>query len=140
MSSYQVGRYICLNRMEAHDVFDRIMQRQVDKIYLHDPRKTMGQIVKEPIEISLRGNRLRDFQKSLITLREGFAGMYGLPIHEHSMAYERMAAQEGGERPYLSQNECTSSSMTDFSTRLSYNVSSPGIIYQEQPFPIRLEP
>jgi hypothetical protein len=40
------------------------------------------------------GDRLCDFQKSLIALREGLAGMYGFPIHERSMAYGRMATQE----------------------------------------------
>ncbi len=53
---------------------DGIIHGERDKIDLHNPRESMGEIAKELIKIPLRRNRLCDLKKGLVALREILTG------------------------------------------------------------------
>jgi hypothetical protein len=81
MTSDKVRRHIGLNGVQAHDFLYGIMQREIHEIDLNNPRKPVGKLPKELVEISVSGNGLRHFQQRLIALYEGFAGRNGRSIH-----------------------------------------------------------
>jgi hypothetical protein len=41
---------------------------------MDDPRKALGEVSKQFVEISVSGNRLRNLQQSLIPLRQRLTG------------------------------------------------------------------
>lgn len=85
MPPYEVRRYIGLNRVQPHHFLDEIVQREVDKIDLHDPRKSLGKVTKELIKVPLRGDRLCHFEESLIPLRKILTGGDRLPVHKQTV-------------------------------------------------------
>jgi hypothetical protein len=81
MAAYEVGGHVRLNGVQSHRVSDRIVQRQGDKIHMDNPRQALGEISKEFVEIAVYGNRLRNLQQSLVSLRESLTGRCGMLIH-----------------------------------------------------------
>jgi hypothetical protein len=74
MAPHEIRRHVGLNGMETHHFLDGIMQGEVDIIDLHDPRKPVGKVAKELIEVPLRGDRLHDFEERLVALLEILTG------------------------------------------------------------------
>ena len=81
MAPHEIRRHIGLNGMQPHQFLDGVIEGEVDKIHLHDPRESMGEIVKQLIKVTLCGNCLRDLQERLVALREILTGRNALPIH-----------------------------------------------------------
>jgi hypothetical protein len=67
--------------MQLHGVSNRIVYGQRDVIDLHDPRKSMGKIAKQLIEVPLCRDCLCDLKKGLVAFREILTWRDALPIH-----------------------------------------------------------
>jgi hypothetical protein len=49
---------------------------------MHYSGKALGKISEEFVEVALCGDRLRHLQQSLIPLREGLTGRFGIRVHK----------------------------------------------------------
>ncbi|MGH7219814.1 MAG: hypothetical protein ACREI1_05740, partial [Nitrospiraceae bacterium] len=58
------------------------------------PRKALGEVSKQFVEIAVGGDRLRDFKQGLIPLCESLTGGCGLPFHRRQYGLLIVAAQE----------------------------------------------
>ena len=48
---------------------------------MDDPRQALSEVSKEFVEIAVYGDRLRNLQQSLVSLRESIAGRCRIPFH-----------------------------------------------------------
>jgi hypothetical protein len=55
--------------MQSHGIPRRIVQGQGDEIDMHHSGKALGKISKEFVEVAMCGDRLRNLQQSLVSLR-----------------------------------------------------------------------
>ena len=48
---------------------------------MYNPRKALGEVSKQFVEIAVGGDRFRNLQQGLVPLRECLTGGCGMPIH-----------------------------------------------------------